>query len=46
MWGIQIGKVEGELKAEGVGVMTDAADNDTASTAELTTLDSDEERGD
>ena len=46
VWGIQIGKVEGELKAEGVGVMTDADDDDTASTAELTALDLDEEGSD
>ena len=31
VWGIQIGKVEGELKAEGVGLMTDATDDDTHS---------------
>jgi hypothetical protein len=42
-WGIQIGKVEGEVKGEGVGGGADAADDDTASTAELTAMDSDEE---
>ena len=41
VWGIQIGKVKGTLKAEGVGVMSDAEDDDTASTAELTALESD-----
>ena len=37
-WGIQIIKVEGKIKMEGIGVMKDIADNDTALTAELTVL--------
>ena len=40
VWGIQIGKVEGNVKAEGVGVSDDVADDNTASTAEMTALDS------
>ena len=30
VWGIQIGKVNGEIKAEGVGVEEEDADDDTA----------------
>ena len=40
---IQIGEVDGKVKAEGIGVISDAEHDDTASTAELTGLDSDEE---
>ena len=43
VWGIQIGKVRGEIKAEGLGVVEDDGDDDTASTAEITELDSDED---
>ena len=43
VWGIQVGKVEGKIKAEGVGVEEEAADDDTASTAEMTELDSDKD---
>ena len=43
VWGIQIGKVDGKIKAEGVGVDNELADDDTASTAEMTALDSDKD---
>ena len=43
VWGIKIGKVGGKFKTEGVEVADEAADNDTASTAEMTALDSDED---
>ena len=46
MWGIQIGKVDGRIKAEGVGVEDEVADDATASTADITALDSDEEGSD
>ena len=46
MWGIQIGKVDERTKAEGVGVEDEVADDATASTAEITALDSDEEGSD
>ena len=42
VWGIQIRKVEGRIKAEGVGLEDGDADDDTAPTAEITELDSDE----
>ena len=43
VWGIQIGKVNGEIKAEGVGVVEEDVDDNTASTAEMTELDLDED---
>ena len=43
VWGIQIGKVKGRIKAEGVGFEDGDADDDTAPTAEITELDSDED---
>ena len=43
VWGIHIGQVEGNIKAEGVGMMEDIIDDNTASTSELTALDLDEE---
>ena len=43
VWGIQIGKVEGRIKAEGVGLKDGDADDNTAPTAEITELDSDED---
>ena len=43
VWGIQIGKVEGMIKAEGVGLKDREANNDTAPTAEITELDSDKD---
>ena len=43
MWGIQIGTVEGKIKEERMRLLEDAADNDTALTAEMTALDLDEE---
>ena len=46
VWGIQIGKVEGEIKTEGVGVMADVKDDNTALTAELYALNSDKEGSD
>ena len=41
--GIQIGKMEGKMKAEGVSVADEAEDDDTSSTAEMTLLDLDED---
>ena len=41
--GITIGKVELKIKAEGVGVTDEVADNTTASTSEMTVLDLDED---
>ena len=35
--------MEGKIKTEGVGVKDEAADNDTASTVEMTELDSDKD---
>ena len=46
MWGIQIGKVGGKFKMEGVEVADEAAGNDTASTAAMPALDSDKDRSD
>ena len=43
VWGMQIGKVEGMIKAEGVELEDGEADDNTAPTVEITELDSDED---
>ena len=43
MWGIHTGKVGDKMKAEGVGVADEVEDDETASTSEMTLLDSDKD---